>query len=126
MISAKGYEHIALVTDCMQAGLMPDGDYMLGELPVYVKDGMARLIGKNNLAGSVLLMKDAVKNLVDWNIATPEQAIMMASYIPAKSINKLKYCGVIEPDHPADFIILNSDLTLVETYVNGISRYKNE
>lgn len=126
LISAKGYEHIALVTDCMQAGLMQDGDYMLGELPVYVKDGMARLIGKNNLAGSVLLMKDAVKNLVDWNIATPEQAVMMASYIPAKSINKLKYCGVIEPDHPADFIILNSDLTLVETYVNGISRYKNE
>ncbi|MCT7693494.1 MAG: N-acetylglucosamine-6-phosphate deacetylase, partial [Lactobacillus iners] len=37
-----------------------------------------------------------------------------------------KYCGVIEPDHPADFIILNSDLTLVETYVNGISRYKND
>lgn len=126
LIAAKGPEHICLVTDCIQAGLMPDGDYKLGELPVYVRDGMARLKSNNSLAGSILLLKQAVKNLVDWNVVTPEDAIMMASYVPARSINKLDCCGSIKPDKPADFIVLNKDMTLCETYVDGVSRYKNK
>ncbi len=124
LVRGKGPEHICLITDCMQAGLMPDGDYMLGELPVYVKDGMARLKDGDNLAGSILLLKQAVKNLVDWNVVTPEDAIMMASYVPARSINKLDKCGSIKPDKPADFIVLNPDMTLSETYLDGVSRYK--
>lgn len=124
LIKAVGPEHIALITDCMEAGMMPDGDYMLGELPVYVKDGMARLKDGDNLAGSILQLKDGVKNVVDWNIVTPEEAIMMASYIPAKSAHILEYCGSIKPDKPADFLILNPDMTLSETYLNGESKYK--
>lgn len=124
LIAAKGAEHICLITDCMEAGLMPDGDYVLGELPVYVKDGMARLKDGDNLAGSVLLLKDAVKNLVDWDIATPEDAVMMASYVPAKSVNMLDKCGSIKPNKPADFLILNKDMSLSETYLNGVSRYQ--
>lgn len=124
LINAVGPEHIALITDCMEAGMMPDGDYMLGELPVYVKDGMARLKDGDNLAGSILQLKQAVKNVVDWNIVTPEKAVMMASYVPAKSAHILDNCGTIAPDKDADFLILNPDLTLSETYLNGESRYK--
>lgn len=124
LINARGPEHVALITDCMQAGLMPDGDYMLGELPVYVRDGMARLKDGDNLAGSILLLKDAVKNLVDWNVVKPEDAVMMASYVPAKSLDMTDRCGVIKPDHDADFLILNDDMSLAETYLNGESRYK--
>uniref|UniRef100_UPI00262890A9 amidohydrolase family protein n=1 Tax=uncultured Lactobacillus sp. TaxID=153152 RepID=UPI00262890A9 len=120
----RGPEHIALITDCMQAGLMPDGDYMLGELPVYVKDGMARLKSNNSLAGSILLLKDAVKNLVNWNVVTPEDAVMMASYVPAKSMSMTRKCGIIKPDHDADFVVLDDDMSLVETYLNGVSRYR--
>lgn len=124
LINTIGFEHVALITDCMEAGLMPDGEYMLGELPVYVKDGMARLKDGNNLAGSILQLKDGVKNVVDWNIVTPEQAIMMASYVPAKSVNILNSCGSIKPDKPADFLILQPDLSLVETYLDGVSKYQ--
>uniref|UniRef100_UPI0026044236 amidohydrolase family protein n=1 Tax=uncultured Lactobacillus sp. TaxID=153152 RepID=UPI0026044236 len=120
----RGPEHIALITDCMQAGLMPDGDYMLGELPVYVKDGMARLKDGDNLAGSILLLKDAVKNLVNWNVVTPEDAVMMASYVPANSVHMTDKCGVIKPDHDADFVVLDDDMTVEETYLNGVSRYQ--
>lgn len=124
LINAVGPEHIALITDCMEAGMMPDGDYMLGELPVYVKDGMARLKDGDNLAGSILQLKQAIKNVVDWNIVTPEKAVMMASYVPAKSAHILDQCGTIAPDKDADFLILNPDMTLSETYLNGKSRYK--
>lgn len=124
LIKIKGAEHICLITDCMEAGMMPDGDYMLGELPVYVKDGMARLKDGDNLAGSILQLDVAVKNVVDWNAATPEEAIMMGSYVPAKSADILDKCGSIAPDKPADFIVLNPDMTLSETYLNGESRYQ--
>ncbi|CCI84536.1 n-acetylglucosamine-6-P deacetylase [Lactobacillus pasteurii DSM 23907 = CRBIP 24.76] len=124
LINVVGPEHVALITDCMEAGMMPDGDYMLGELSVYVQDGMARLKQDNSLAGSILQLKDAVKNVVDWTIVTPEKAIMMASYVPAKSVNILASCGSIKPDKDADFIVLNPDMTLVETYLNGESRYQ--
>ena len=103
---------------------MPDGEYMLGELPVYVKDGMARLKDGDNLAGSILQLKQAIKNVVDWNIVTPEKAVLMASYVPAKSAHILNKCGTIAPDKDADFLILNPDMTLSETYMNGESRYK--
>ncbi|WEV39691.1 N-acetylglucosamine-6-phosphate deacetylase [Lactobacillus sp. ESL0681] len=123
-VQLKGPEHIALITDCMEAGMMPDGDYSLGELPVYVKDGMARLKDGDNLAGSILQLNTAVKNIVDWNVATPEAAIMMASYVPAKSAHILDECGSIAPDKAADFLVINPDMTLSETYLNGESRYQ--
>jgi N-acetylglucosamine-6-phosphate deacetylase len=124
LVKAKGPEHICLITDCMEAGMMPDGDYMLGELPVYVKDGMARLKDGDNLAGSILQLNTALKNVVDWNVATPEEAVMMASYVPAKSAHILDKCGSIAPDKAADFIVLNPDMTLSETYLDGKSRYQ--
>ena len=110
LLAAKGKDHIVLITDCMEAGMMPDGDYMLGELPVYVKDGMARLKEGDNLAGSVLQLKDGVKNLVDWGLAGKEEAVLMASYNPARSQGLLDKCGAIRPGLPADFLILKDDM----------------
>lgn len=113
-----------MITDCMKAGMMPDGDYTLGEFPVYVKDGMARLKDGDNLAGSILQMKDGVKNIVDWNVVTPEDAVMMASYVPAKSAKIDDVCGYIAPDKDADFIVLNPDMTVAATYIDGDKKYE--
>lgn len=106
----------------MMAGGMPDGDYVLGEFPVVVKDGTARM-QEGNLAGSILQLKEGVKNVVDWNIATPEQAVMMGSLVPAVSSNIDDTCGKIRKDRAADFIVLNPDMTLAATYLDGQERY---
>lgn len=42
LISVRGADQTALITDCMRAGAMPEGPSMLGEFPVIVKDGAAR------------------------------------------------------------------------------------
>lgn len=89
-----GHDHVALITDCMMAGGMPDGNYNLGEFPVVVAEGTARL-DTGNLAGSILKLKEAIKNVVDWGIATPAQAIMMASLVPAISCKIDDQCGMI-------------------------------
>ncbi|KAF0334474.1 N-acetylglucosamine-6-phosphate deacetylase [Pediococcus acidilactici] len=121
LMQTKTYQNVALVTDCMKAGLMPDGDYILGEFPVKVANGTARLTdGSNSLAGSILLLKDAVKNVVDWNVATPEQAITMASANAADSAGVGDQCGHILPGRDADFIVLDHELNLNKTYLDGV------
>lgn len=123
LMKEVGHDHVALITDCMMAGGMPDGDYMLGEFPVAVADGTARLKDSGSLAGSILKLKEGVKNVVDWNIATPEEAIMMASYVPAVSCNIDDKCGMIKKGRPADFVIFNPDMELEATYLDGEERY---
>ncbi len=123
LMEKAGHEHVALITDCMMAGGMPDGDYILGEFPVTVKDGTVRL-QEGNLAGSLLKLKEAIKNVVDWELATPEQAIMMASLVPAVSCKIDDVCGMIKQGRDADFIVLNPDMTLAATYLDGKERFK--
>ncbi|OJG89680.1 N-acetylglucosamine-6-phosphate deacetylase [Enterococcus saccharolyticus] len=122
LMEKAGHDHVALITDCMMAGGMPDGNYVLGEFPVVVENGTARL-QEGNLAGSILKLKEAIKNVVDWELATPEQAIMMASLIPAVSCKIDDVCGMIKNGRDADFIVLNPDMTLVATYLDGVERF---
>lgn len=119
LMNAKGRDRIALITDCMSAGGMPEGDYKLGEFPVVVKDGTARLKDSGNLAGSILKLKEAVKNVVEWEIADVFEAIQMASLIPAKSLGIDNVCGKLHEGYDADFIVLDENLDLKATFLNG-------
>ena len=125
LMDVRGRKETVLITDCMMAGGMPEGQYELGEFPVEVKDGAARL-ESGNLAGSILELKDAVKNVVEWGIATPEEAIYMATTVPAKSVEIDNECGKIAPGYAADFIVLNSSLDLQATFLDGECRYQTK
>lgn len=122
MMNAKTRENIVLITDCMRAGAMEDGQYTLGEFDVIVENGTARLL-TGSLAGSVLSMNNAIKNVVDWNIATLEEAIRMASYNPAVSCNIDDKCGSIKPGLPADFVVIDDLLNVYNTYLDGVCKY---
>lgn len=123
LMNAKGRDKVALITDCMSAGGMADGDYMLGDFPVRVEGGTARLKDGGSLAGSILKLKEAVKNVVDWEIADIFEAIQMASLIPAKSVGIDNICGKLHEGYEADFIVLDYDLNLKATYLNGEEVY---
>ena len=124
LVKAKGWDKTVLITDAMSAAGMPDGKYQLGEFPVIVKDGEARL-ESGNLAGSVLTLNQAVKNVVDWGIVDSEQALRMASQVPAASVGLDGQVGVIAPGRVADFIVVDADMNLKETYLNGVSVFQN-
>lgn len=123
VVRAKGYEHVPLVTDCLRCGGMPEGDYMLGDFPIRMQDNLAHLIlddgSLGSIAGSVLTLQQAVKNLVNWNIVSAEQAIRMASEVSAKSSGIDDVCGSILPGRRADFNILDDDMTVCATYIEG-------
>ncbi len=124
LMDQKGRDRIALITDCMAAGGMSDGDYMLGELPVKVENGTARLKEGNNLAGSILKLKDAIKNVCEWDIADIFEAIQMASLVAAKSVEIDDKCGKLHVGYDADFIILDDNLDLKMTFLNGKKVYE--
>lgn len=123
LIQTIGYDKVALITDCMMAGGMPEGDYILGEFPVVVANGTARM-KEGNLAGSILKLYEGMRNVVKWGVATPYQAVMMASYIPAVSCNISDKCGSIQKGRAADFIVLDKNMNLVATYLDGQKRFE--
>ncbi|WP_223591928.1 N-acetylglucosamine-6-phosphate deacetylase [Neobacillus bataviensis] len=124
LMNVRGRNNTVLVTDCMMAGGMPEGTYQLGEFTAEVKNGAAHL-ESGSLAGSVLQLNAAVKNVVEWGISTPEEAIYMASMAPAKSIQLDGLCGKIKAGYEADFIVLTPALELTATYLDGVCRYQS-
>ncbi|NVF11177.1 N-acetylglucosamine-6-phosphate deacetylase [Anaerococcus sp. AGMB00486] len=123
LIDKKGYDRIVLITDCMMAGGMANGNYKLGEFPVKVENGTARL-ESGSLAGSILKLKEAVKNVYDWDIVDVYEAVQMASLMPAKSVDIDDVCGKIKVGYDADFILLDDELNLKATFLNGEKRYE--
>ena len=124
VVNAKGYDHTALITDCMCAGGMPDGEYKLGELPVIVEGGTARLIDGGSLAGSILRLDQAVRNVIAWGVASPEEAIRMATEVPARANGIDDVCGSIRPGRDADFVVLDGDFNVAATYLGGEKVYE--
>lgn len=119
LIRAKGWDHVVLITDCLACGGMPEGEYMSGGLPVVMKDGLCYLADMSSIAGSVLSLARGVKNVVDWGIVSPEQAIRMGSEVAARSAHVDDVCGFVLPGRDADFNVYAEDMTLVATYIGG-------
>lgn len=126
VVKARGPQETVLVTDCMRAGGLGEGESMLGELEVIVKDGQARLKDGGNLAGSILKMNDSVRNMYKWGIVSIDDALRMASYSPAKSVGLEDDCGQIKAGMAADFIVVDDQLQLKATYLDGKAKYIKE
>jgi len=114
----KGPEKIALVSDCINAGGFSDGKYRLGELDVYVKDGVART-EQGSLAGSTLTLEVSVKNLVEMTKVPLLEAVHMASLVPAKFLGLGDSLGSIAIGKRACFAVINDDFEVKSTYIDG-------
>ena len=117
LANLKGIDNTILITDATAATGMPDGRYHLGSLEVEVKDGRCMANGK--LAGSVLTMDRAVRNLGSFADWTLPHAVAAATRNPAR-VASLKTKGVLAVGADADFIILNRDGTVQRTFVGGV------
>lgn len=120
----KGTDKTLLVTDAMCACGMPDGTYALGGQPVIVKRGAARL-ENGALAGSILTLNRAIKNLYDNTDYPLYEIVKMASY------NGAKYCrvddrkGQIKENFDADLTIFDENIDVKMTIIGGKVVYNN-
>lgn len=120
--NVKGNNGIVLVTDAMRAKGMEDGEYDLGGQTVYKRGDEARL-ENGSLAGSVLLMNSAVRNMHKFSGCSLADAVLMASYNPAQNLG-LDSKGLIKTGYDFDITVLDEELNVVETYVNGQRRWR--
>ena len=114
---AKGLDQTVLITDAIAATGMPDGRYRLGSFEVDVKDGKCTREGK--LAGSVLTMDRAVRNLArfaEWDLP---QAVAAATRNPAR-VARCTYKGVLNAGADADFAVLDAQGNVLRTFIGGI------
>ncbi|MEG3232624.1 N-acetylglucosamine-6-phosphate deacetylase [Streptococcus suis] len=123
VVKARGAEETVLITDCMRADGMGEGESRLGEFEVVVKDGTARLKESGSLAGSILELIEAVQNVVKWGLVSLPDALRMASLAPARSVNIDHICGRIAEGRAADFIVVDDAGRLQATYLDGVKRF---
>jgi N-acetylglucosamine-6-phosphate deacetylase len=101
----------------MRASGMPDGEYDLGGMQTFVKEGAARL-ANGALAGSTLQICDALKNVFEITGFALSELVRTTSDNQAQTL-RLDGIGRIEPGYCADMVILDDDFKVLETYVDG-------
>jgi len=110
-------DRIALVTDAMRACGMPDGTYKLYEHDVIVSDGAARL-EDGTLAGSVLTMIDAVRNMVELAVLPIEAVIPLATEVPARALG-LERKGRLRTGFDADLLVISPKFQIERILLHG-------
>jgi N-acetylglucosamine-6-phosphate deacetylase len=115
-LRAKGNENAVLITDAISATGMGDGVYQLGPFQVEVQGNRAEFDGK--LAGSVLTLDRAVRNVMEFADWTLQQSVILATRNPARLIG-MQQKGVIVGGADADLVLLTMQGAVVHTMVGG-------
>ncbi len=115
---ALGNGRLNLVTDAMGAIGMPPGTYLLGDFEVTVTASTAHL-ADGTLAGSLVVMDEAVRKLIAYTDCSLAEALPTVTTTPARLLGLNRQKGQIAPGFDADMVLLNADLTVDTTIVNG-------
>ncbi len=112
-----------LVTDAMSALGMSPGNYKLGSHEVLVSDDRATL-DNGTLAGSVLSLDQALRNLLKYTGCSPAEALRTITSTPASLIGLSGRKGQIAPGYDADLVLLSPDFQVMATFVGGQMVYR--
>lgn len=123
----KGGDGMCLISDCLRAGGMKaDGTlYSLGKKDdptsqqFKVADGVAVLADGKTYAGSIQPISQMLRNVVFDGGVPLIEAIKMVTSTPARIIKADKYIGSIEVGKCADFCVLDKDLRVEKTIIEG-------
>jgi len=108
IVRAKPADRLVLVSDALALGGTGQGRMLSGGLEVDVRDGQARLVSSGRLAGSVIAMDDAVRNLVRSGVDLP-RAAAAATRNPAALLGICDR-GRLESGQRADLVLLDDAL----------------
>lgn len=111
-------ERLILITDAMRAQGLPEGEYDLGGQTVTVSGNEARL-SDGTLAGSVLTMQEAIRNMRDFTGCSWPDIVRMSAYNPAVELSLSDIKGVIRRGADADLVIYDGATNLKHTIIKG-------
>jgi len=117
-VMAKGTSRIILITDSIRGAGMPDGKYDDYGQKFTVKNGIA-LTPEGGLAGSTLMLDQAIKNMIEFTGMSLSEVLPMATSVPAQAMGWIEKRGELKPGADADITILNDDLIVEKTFILG-------
>lgn len=120
----KGANGICMITDAMSAKGQPDGNYLLGPLPVIKSNNKVIVAATGKLAGSIATMIDGFKNLLKITNNNWQDCIKMSSYNSAKQVGIANKTGDIVVGKLADIIVLTSNNDIFLTICEGKIAYQ--
>jgi N-acetylglucosamine-6-phosphate deacetylase len=118
LVEVKTPSGVILVTDAIRAAGLPDGDYMLDERSVHIENGAVRL-SNGTLAGSVLTMERALKNVCAATRRSLAEMWITSSLNAARAIGISSRKGSLEVGKDADLVLLDESFQVQLTVVQG-------
>ena len=116
-------DKMVLITDCTRAGGMPDGEYDLGGQPIFLK-GIECRLADGTIAGSVLKLNHAVRNVLAHTSLPVYEVFKMASLSPARAIGCDSRIGSLEAGKDADILIADDNINIIRTIKKGKTVYE--
>lgn len=115
---AVGLDRLNLVTDAMAALGMPEGTFRLGDFEVTV-DATGCRLADGTLAGSVLSLDQALRNLVEVGGCPFADALRAVTTTPAAVVGDGDRRGRIAPGLAGDLVLLSPGLQVQTTVAGG-------
>jgi N-acetylglucosamine-6-phosphate deacetylase len=119
---ALGPDRIYLVTDAIAATGMEPGEYPLATRRVYLEGGVPKL-EDGTLAGSILTMDEALRNVLAFTSCTVPEAVRMVSATPARLVGVGGRKGRLASGYDADVTVLRQELSVEAVYKDGSRVY---
>lgn len=114
---------MCIITDCLPAGGLPEGEYTLGGTPIVYNDNICRLMD-GTIAGSVLRLNQGVWNVYKNSSIPLHECVNLASLNPATVIGLGDRKGSLATGKDADIIVLDESFNLKKTIIGGTVRYE--
>ncbi len=114
---------LVLITDALRAAGMPDGEYENGG-QTFILKGIECRLKDGTIAGSVLRLNQAVRNLRDYGNIPMYEAVRAASLNAAESADLADRKGSLTPGKDADITLMDQDCNVYKTWVRGICKYE--
>jgi N-acetylglucosamine-6-phosphate deacetylase len=118
LVDVKGPSGVILVTDAIRAAGLPEGEYRLDERSVHIQEGAVRL-PDGTLAGSVLTMERALKNVCAATDRSLAETWVMSSLNAARAIGVSAQKGSLEVGKDADLVLLDEEFRVQLTIAQG-------
>lgn len=123
LVKNKPLDKIVLITDSLRQKGLSDGIYFEDDQNIILKDNKVTL-DDGTLAGSILSMNKAIKNIMDYTGVSLIDAVGFATANPAKNLGLFDKIGSISEGKFADFTVIDKDVNVYMTIREGNIIYK--